>query len=564
MKKYIISAVCILVSLTGCDQSRLDIPQKGVVPMEEFYITDDDAVAALASGYQKAMCNISRFSVSIYSPFMCLFNWGGDDMYHAGTYYGGSNDFLAAINEYRYTDDNEVIKNCYKGLYQAVYGMNLVIDNFEYGVSEVKDRCISEARVIRAFAHMMLAIGWDNPPLIDHLIEGSDRPGNTPHDEVLTWVAEECEDAAKYLYERRDIHDKDRAGEVTKGFAWAVAGKARLFLGDYAGAKADLKKVIDSGKYALVPGERMTELFHIEGDGNEEKVFEFNHIYNANNVYSDRLGRSTWMFAHLLNWRNDQLAGYPVLLFGTGWGYCAPTGKFARGLIENDGIDSWRRKAWIKTFDEVLYEMEYPTDSKCPTLEDKMKDPYRGISKIDGLYSNEGYFDFKRVSYKSDMINNTYGDYNFQLMRYAEVLLMYAECCAVTSDSDGSGLKALNDVQKRAGSKTISSKLTLDAVKTEKLYEMWLEGCRWPDLVRWGEASTVLATNGDKMPNLRDLYFSSNASEKTDVHTPYVDWSKANYNANIEHGFRAGKHEHFPYPFSETSINPNIVQNPGW
>ena len=66
------------------------------------------------------------------------------------------------------------------------------------------------------------------------------------------------------------------------------------------------------------------------------------------------------------------------------------------------------------------------------------------------------------------------------------------------------------------------------------------------------------------MPNLRDLYFSSNAAEKTDVHTPYVDWSKANYNANIEHGFKAGKHEYFPYPFSETSINPNIVQNPGW
>ena len=62
------------------------------------------------------------------------------------------------------------------------------------------------------------------------------------------------------------------ASKVTKGFALTLAGKARLFKGDYAGAKTNLKQVIESKKYELVPTERWANLFHTSGDLCEEMI----------------------------------------------------------------------------------------------------------------------------------------------------------------------------------------------------------------------------------------------------------------------------------------------------
>jgi hypothetical protein len=115
-------------------------------------------------------------------------------------------------------------------------------------------------------------------------------------------------------------------------------------------------------------------------------------------------------------------------------------------------------------------------------------------------------------------------------------------------------------VQQRAGSQTISTALTLDAVKKEKQYEMWMEGCRFIDLLRWGEAASKLANNGDSIPTFKDKF----ATESSGKHEGFVDWSNSNVNQGKEHGFKTGKHELYPFPFSEISINENIVQNPGW
>ena len=558
MKKYIIPILLLAFSLSAC-QKLLEIDQKGVISTDSFYQTDEDAESALVAAYEMAMLGIVRNNEYIYSPYNAILTYPSDDVYAAGSNYG-DNDYLAALNEFREDINNQCVSNMYKGFYRAIYGANLVIDNFEYGASTVKDRCISEARVIRAFSHMMLAILWGTPPIVDHVLTGADRPGNSESQEaVLRWAAAECIDAATHLDERQSTGDKAGAAKITKGAAYAFAGKALMFAGDYAAAKTELKKVISSGKYALVPGNRIGENFHIVGDGNEEKIFEFNQEYNSSiGLWSGRIQRSTWMQVQLWNWRADRLGGTPTHLFGGGWGGMNPTGAFAESLIANDGFDSYRRKAWIATYDEVLYEMPYVSDKDCPTLEDKEKDPYRGIIEPVGLYGHEGYFHLKLIASASDIKDGMYSDTNFLIMRYAEVLLMYAECCAHTNDNDG--LQYLNMIQQRAGSQTISSSLTLDAVKKEKQFEMWMEGCRFIDLVRWGEAASKLANNGDSVPSFKDKF----ATEFSGKHEGFVDWSDADVNCGKEHGFKAGKHELYPFPFSELSINENIVQNPGW
>ena len=79
---------------------------------------------------------------------------------------------------------------------------------------------------------------------------------------------------------------------------------------------------------------------------------------------------------------------------------------------------------------------------------------------------------------------------NFNVARYAEALLLYAEACIGSSD-EAKGLAALQEVQKRSGSGKISTSLTFENVMEEKQYEMWFESCRFLDLVRWSKQGKV-------------------------------------------------------------------------
>lgn len=571
MKKILFPILACALGLisASCSQSRLEIPQKGVIPMESFYKTDEDAVSAITSVYHGFATNVASFKRgNIYNSWMFAFNLPGDDVYAACKEYG-NNDFQAEINEFRFDSSNEIISNCYALLYLANYYCNLVTDNFggDKADTPTKKRCVAEARVIRAWIHMTLAIGWGTPPLVDHVLLGSDKPGNYQgtREDLLRWCAKECEEAAPDLYERESTADKDRTVIATKGLAWTVQGKSLLFAGDYAGAKTALRKVIDSGKYALVPGERWDENFHIEGDGNEEKIFETNLIRNTNTSEWDQMAYSTWQHIMMWCWRTDRLAAVPaeVGVGANGWGGLGVREDFAEEFIENDG-DSYRRKASIISYDEFLYELEYASDvdeNGVPlTLDQKKKDPNRGIKDIRGLYGNGYYLAYKRIASPADVEgHSTWSEANFPIFRYAEVLLMYAECCAMVGDDDGMGLKVLNDIQRRAGAKHISSELTLDEVKREKKFELFTEGCRWADCVRWGDIEGML-TAGDNIPTLYDHFFD--AENPTAEHEGYV--LHHDYNADKPHGYIKGKHELFPFPDNVTSINPNIVQNPGW
>lgn len=93
-------------------------------------------------------------------------------------------------------------------------------------------------------------------------------------------------------------------------------------------------------------------------------------------------------------------------------------------------------------------------------------------------------------------------------MRYAEVLLNYAEACLQTGDQ-AEAKKYINMIQKRAGSKTISETVDMDVLKKEKSYELWLEGCRWFDIMRWNDtkAKDRLTKAGTVVPHLFDKVF---------------------------------------------------------
>lgn len=584
MKKRIFAACACALALmvsTSCNQELLDIPQKGVVAYEDFYHTDADAESALVTTYDSMFTlfasqgqNTPSYNVFVNAP--------GDELYWGG---GKKEDHIAAqeINEFRATfgSTNVHVTYMYKSLYKIIYKANLVIDNFwgengELADSPVKKRCVAEARVIRAWAHMLLASYFGTPPLVDHVLAGDARPTNADREELWQWIIKEFGEAAEALPARNGQGDKDGAVKITQGAALAFQGKAMVLHGDYSAAKAPLKRVIDSGNYDLVSGPEMRDLFHKAGDGNKEKVFELN--YGDVDAYGSN---SRWHYQKNQSLFFRQMKGYPDLIIQqTGWGNnMGPTKKFVDALLANEA-GSYRQKAWIVSYDEYLTEYAYGrldknADGSTKTREEKLMDPNRGLDfqKYNDLYANYGWFFFKFIPYQSDLINNSSRntEQNQVIMRYAEVLLLYAEACAQTGDNDG--LAALNKVASRAGAPTYAT-LTMDAVKKEKWFEMAWEGTRFVDLVRWGDAAKELAFRGkEETPYLTDEFYEYGTNGKKTTGKPHkavirmVDDGWGDKGA----GFKTGKNELYPFPFDILELNPwnpekgeGLKQNPGW
>ena len=564
MKKIFIPFIFSAFLLAGCSQDRLDIPQKGVVSKDDFYKTDEDAQMALVAAYDAAATN---YVAPLYNDniIYALWNYVGDDMIAAGN---NKTDNIAQneLNAFRFPTNNQLINVGYTSFFRAVYAANLVIDNFKDGTTPVQKKVVAEAKVLRALSYLQLAIGWGTPPIVDHVLSASDKPSNAESQEaVLNFIVSDCDAALPLIDERVSPQDKNGAYKVTKGLANTIKGKALLWKKDYAGAQAALEQVINSGKYELLPTERIEDNFHVSGDGSPEKIFELNLVYDSS--VSGYQGHSTANMPWLWNWRSDVMTipnGAGTKMHNNGWGECNPSQKFVDALLENDGIDSPRRKAWIKNYDEVLYEMPYATDGDNPVMgysDFKASDTKRGIYRESGLYGHVGWFMWKVNIQKQDLAPNNARMQNVRIFRYAEVLLMYAECAAMTGKDKDKALRLLNDIQERAGSAHISSELTLDEVKNEKFLEMWLEGCRFQDLVRWGDTDELLQ-NGHSYPNFRDKLFSGESS----VHEGVIDYSDADWCEKLypELGFKKGKHELFPFPFNEMSVNENMTQNPGW
>ena len=590
MKKIILPLLaCALLAVTSCE-SMLDIPQKGVVSYDDFYANDDDAFAALTSMYVNYLTNVAS-TEGIDNPEQVMLNYAADDIMAAG---GNPKDHepFRYFCEFTYDNANGTLKQAYQRYYFAVYHANLVISNFTNEnraqaepkhTSDFTKQAVAEARVMRAYLHMMLALSWQCPPIVDRLLDADELPVPAEsQSQVLEWVIAECEKAISsgYLPERNGTGDKDATARMSKGFAQFVAGKAAMFNNDPATARKYLGDLINSGDYALIPSEEYWTNFHVAGDGNSEKIFEPNFLEDpayTNNAWGSGqpIFRGRWMVANVFCWRTDALASQPQPHDGfQGWNGGAIQETFAKKFLEHDG-DSPRRRACFLTGDEWLYEMEWNSELNNASLEEKKKDPARGIASASGVFSHGPYFEWKHMVYtkppkiltggKEYPADNVTGlgpgsnQKNFNVARYAEALLLYAEACIGADEA--AGLKALNAVQERSGSGKISSSLTFEAVMEEKQYELWFESCRFHDLVRWSkqgkvDLDQVFNKSGihQQVPTVYDAFFTKGESE----HRLYTEYQ------SLKAGFVVGKHEYYPFPHDFMTVNPNLKNVGGW
>ena len=605
MKQYILAGTALLaLMLPSCSEDNLDIPHKGVVSYEEFYSDPNNAENAATFVYQTGMYAHwlgEGNAAGSGNPWIwqgalnVLFNASSDDLYWAS---GHKSDHISGLqpNEFNQNFDanNETTIVSYGALYNMNRGANLLLDNYSYdmvpddpNLNAIVNRSVSEAKVARAYAHFLLATYWGNPPLVDHQIT-SGKPGNTPHDEIIDFCIKELGEAAPYLPSKSKVNDPDMTVRYTKEFALALKGKVELFAKRWADAKNSLEAVINSGLYELVDGRDLQHLFHTKGDCCKEWLFQYNCMDNAGlNAGS---GQYSFHFPKSTSWVN--LRSYPDQTVDNSWGSMNPRKEFSEALIANDGMDSWRRQAWIVTYDELCNGkvITGPDKSANDTvLSYPAKKKNRGVN-VKGVFGNAGYWQYKRIPLVEDLNTlvqgadykgtNTSSGVNFPIMRYAEVLLMYAEACAQLGETSGKGLDALNAIQKRAGVKaeSISTALSLQAVKNEKRLECFLEGTRFPDLVRWGDAVEFLGEQGGYVPTAYDKSSTDRDDIKAVKDGDTIDGNKyevVDYGGghvlvmeyikyNSVYGFKEGKHEVWPYPRNELNVNPNIQQNPGY
>ena len=597
MKKIIIPVVLGLAIVAVSCQDKLEIPQKGVITPEMFYASDADAEAALVCMYDNYADNVAG-TEGIDNPEQVILNYSADDIYSAGKNFE-DHDAFRIFDEFKYDNASGTLNSAYQRYYYALYYTNLVISNFTtenrngtkpVWESEVTKRCVAEARVMRAYLTLMTTIIWNQPPVMDRVYESDEAiPDNTSrsHEEILQWVIDQCEMAISsgYLPKRNGPTDKDATGRMSNGFAQFIAGKAAVFKNDMATARKYLGALIESKDYELIPGNIYWTNFHVDGDGNSEKIFEPNFIDDptfCSSRWIKGVMRDRWMVANVFNWRIKSLNSVPSQCISDGWGGGAIQEDFAQKFYEHDG-DSYRRRACFLTEEEFLYEMKWNGSTlNDATLAEKQTDPNRGLA-VGGLFGRGKFFEWKMMDYmeapailtkdapegmtfRTDKVRSGMGDNsnekNFMVARYAEALLLYAEACIGSADA-AKGLKALQDIQKRSGSGKISQELTFEAVMEEKQYEMWFESCRFPDLVRWSKLGKV---------NLDDIYNKSGIHKnvptvhdelsegKGTIHKFYVTHDPVPGNSD----FVVGKMEYLPFPRDAKVTNPNLHDVGGW
>ncbi len=379
-------------------------------------------------------------------------------------------------------------------LYTGINRANIVLDR----VSEIdmdaqlKDRILAEAKFCRGLFYFVLSHMWGDVPLrtqpttLDNL-----ALAKSPRADIVAQVISDLQDAEQSLPLRSQQAAED-LGRATKGSATALLGKVYLYDENWSQAAAKFQEVINSGEYQL--NEDYMPQFLLGGDNSPESVFEVQFQTGGPgwNTGSDGSWMSGW---------NGVTGHGDAITFGFGAGF-QPNEEF------------------VSSFEEGDERLEYIV---------RDGDDYFGIPFV-AANSPTGFGLRKYIVPKTAEVGSGNSPINHHVIRYADVLLMYAEAL----NENGSGptpeaYDAINQVRTRAKLPALPTGLSqsefFDALVQERRLELFLEHHRTWDLIRWGLAGDVLTTTNE---------------------------------------YQEGKNRFLPIPQSELNANPDLVQNPSY
>lgn len=541
----------VVLGLSSCSD-WLKEPTPGQTNLADYYTTWQAALENVNAAYTPLAW---EYQGTYYSEWF-IGDIVSDDALKGGQYIQSDMADVYDMENWKTQTDNELLLQYYRAKYQGIQRCNLVLervpgmdselfDEEEYQcVDGLQERIIGEAYFLRAFYYFQLVRVYGGVPLVlNNLLTDADwqQPRATA-DAVYDQIVADLTEANKRLWLRSDSRFADTdMGRATKGAAQAMLLKVNLYRHQYEEARAWGDSIISSNEYSLETNYASNWL--LENENGVESVFEIQYMEDPSSDYGEGNGFSRGTFTQILTRSRSQ---DPMFGSNAGWGFNKPTHNLYDEYEEGDprrDVTIWDATGHMTNESEEIY---------CGT-------PY--CSRKYAWYTTDAD---GNVTGANTLAHASRGPLNYKLIRYADVLLMYAEACEAAGGAGTCGktaIQALNEVRQRAranaadpdalpdypgysikvNGQEIAEPTWEQAIRHERRVELAMEGHRWFDICRWG------GFDGQGVKAHMDAYAATESQEARDEMADFV----------------AGKHELFPIPEEERMLNP-MEQNPGY
>ncbi|MEM8887525.1 MAG: RagB/SusD family nutrient uptake outer membrane protein [Bacteroidota bacterium] len=375
--------------------------------------------------------------------------------------------------------------------YRAVFRINSILEVIESGViedltPEVRGKLEGELRFLRSYVYHELTFLYGDVPLILKTLTPAEARAvtRTPKNEVEAAMFADMDFAIQNLEE---TPFQGEFGRPTKQAALTLKGKAQLYRNDFSGAASTLAQVIamEGATVSLDPD--YESLFRGANEQSPEIIFSLQYV---DSEVGD--GEGNFLGAH---YGPNQLAGTTASQ-GQGWGAFNFTQLLVDDYWMDDGLP----------FDQSpRYDPDNPFQNRDPRFAGTFFFPgevYRGTVLEEKHFNANGAVKTIKIAsrkWKNETSNNSFssnGGEDLVLMRYADVLLMWAEATNEVSGPTADVYEAVNKVRARVSMPDFPAGLSQDQmrdeIKHERKVEFFLEGTRYFDLIRWRDAETVL------------------------------------------------------------------------
>lgn len=502
---------------SGCGKKFLDIPPQGELT-EEQALVDPGAAEKMVTGVYNTLYFGGFGNNTVGFLWTLLTNVASDDAEKGST----ASDFGAAaeIEGFTFNANNSIFNSLWSGHYQAITRANKAIALLDAATFDevTRKRLTGEVRFLRGMFYFNLVRLFGGVPKLIRVPDPSE--GNSDEFQTRATKADiYAVIVADLQYGVDNLPLKGDAGSstgrATKGAAQGLLAKVYLYLGDWQKAFDNSLAVINSNKYSLA--DDYAGMFREVGVNNSESMFEVqtgihrgtDNCDAVSNVYSNAQGPRA-----KAGWTNNvdgkQYDG------DLGFGFNIPSANLAAAYEAGDV-----RRAGTIIF--VNPTVAGPNNNPGTRLWDGFRLPTQD-SVENSRYNYKAYHSpFKETASCNGYLDKDLKPKNIRVLRYADVLLIYAEAAAMLGQADG--VNKLNAVRakRNLGATTLSQANVLQ----ERRVELGMEGERFFDLVRTNGASTVL--NGIGIP------------------------------------FVAGKHEVFPIPQAQRDLSGGrLAQNPNY
>ncbi|MFC3197627.1 RagB/SusD family nutrient uptake outer membrane protein [Parapedobacter deserti] len=519
--------------------------------------------------------NEKELTMAINSAYRTLYWLSGDNVPNQ-LFLDGATDLvwirgayvdMQVIQSGQFTPQTTMFNSTWSFYYQAISRCNNILDNMHRAQGRVSEtfyqQIEAQARFLRAYAYHYLVNLYGDVPLVTSMLELDEaQMPKTARATVVEQMLADLDFAAAHLPDAWTGSDE---GRITRGAALSLKARTALYEGLFKTAASAAGEVIASDIYSIYPD--YGNLFKYAGEHSQEAILNMPFLLEVQAVQTPRyLGTRS-------------APGYSVIV---------PTQTMVDRYQATDG----------KQIDEsAVYDASNPYDNRDPRLDQSILRPgmwYNGylfqthpdartternvggvISTVNNLEVTNAYATFtgyiwKKYFDEADLpANVTRSTLDFMLIRYAEVLLTYAEAKIELNQIDQTVVDAINAVRQRPSVNMPAATLSLtqeelrQLVRYERTVELAGEGFRLFDIRRWRIAEQVLPGNMLGRRTKEHWYDpvvpSFNAAGK-----PVYNNETTIFQVISTNIFDASKNYLWPIPQREIDLNGELVQNDGY